>query len=120
MVRQFLPLLLDTITPHATTGGKAILAALEFLHRIERAASAPMHEAPLRMVTPAWWRLVVRPDKTIDRRAYTFCALQATHAAFKRHDFMSCRASAGVIRGQSCWLPKRGRHSAPQSAACWA
>ena len=42
MVRQFLPLLLDTITPHATTGGKAILAALEFLHRIERTASPPM------------------------------------------------------------------------------
>ena len=41
MVRQFLPLLLDTITPHATTGGKAILAALEFLHRIERTASPP-------------------------------------------------------------------------------
>ena len=45
-----------------------------------------MHEAPLRIVTPAWWRLVVRPDKTIDRRAYTFCALQAMHAAFKRRD----------------------------------
>src|SRR6266568_7644430 len=85
-IRQFLPLLLETITPHATTGGKAVLAAWEFLHRLERNASAPMHEAPLRIVTPAWWRLVVRPDKTIDRRAYTFCALQATHAAFKRHD----------------------------------
>src|SRR6266567_2714983 len=86
MVRQFLPLLLETITPHPATGGQAVLAAWEFLHRIERNASAPMHEAPLRIVTPAWWRLVVRPDKTIDRRAYTFCALQATHAAFKRHD----------------------------------
>jgi hypothetical protein len=31
-----------------------------------------MHQAPLRIVTPAWWRLVVRPDKTVDRRAYTF------------------------------------------------
>jgi hypothetical protein len=40
----------------------------------------------MRIVTPAWWRLVVRPDKSIDRRAYTFCALQALHAAFKRRD----------------------------------
>jgi len=40
----------------------------------------------LRVVTPAWRRLVVRADKTIDRRAYTFCVLQATVAAFKRHD----------------------------------
>jgi TnpA family transposase len=85
-VRQFLPLLLQTITPHATAGGKAVLAAWEFLHRIERTPTPPMHEAPLRIVTPAWWRLVVHPNKTIDRRAYTFCALQATHAAFKRRD----------------------------------
>jgi hypothetical protein len=86
MVRQFLPLLLETITPHAATGGQAALAAWEFLHRIERTGSPPMHEAPLRIVTPAWWRLVMRPNKSIDRRAYTFCVLQATHAAFKRRD----------------------------------
>jgi TnpA family transposase len=85
-VRQFLPLLLETIIPHATSGGRAVLAAWEFLHRIERTSPPPMHDAPLRMVTPAWWRLVVRPDKTVDRRAYTFCALQALHAAFKRRD----------------------------------
>jgi hypothetical protein len=28
----------------------------------------------------------VRPDKTIDRRAYTFCVLQAALAAFKPSD----------------------------------
>jgi hypothetical protein len=41
---------------------------------------------PSNVVTPAWWRLVVRPDKMIDRRVYTFCALQAMHTAFKRRD----------------------------------
>jgi hypothetical protein len=39
MVGQFLPSLPETITPHAVTGGKAILAAWEFLHRIERIAT---------------------------------------------------------------------------------
>jgi len=39
MVRQFLPLLLETISPHATSGGRAALAAWEFLHRIRRAPS---------------------------------------------------------------------------------
>jgi Tn3 transposase DDE domain len=63
-----------------------VLAAWEFLQRLERMPSPAMHQAPLRIVTPAWWRLVVRPDKTVDRRAYTFCALQAIHAAFKRRD----------------------------------
>ena len=29
---------------------------------------------------------MVRSDKTLDRRAYTFCALQVMHAAFKRRD----------------------------------
>ncbi len=86
MVRQFLPLLLQTLTPHATQGGRAVVAAWEFLQRLERMPTPTMHEAPLRIVTPAWWRLVVRPDKTVDRRAYTFCALQAMHAAFKRRD----------------------------------
>jgi TnpA family transposase len=85
-VRQFLPMLLETITPHAADGGRAVLAAWEFLHRIERMATPPMQDAPLRIVTPAWRRLVVRADKTIDRRAYTFCVLQALLAAFKRHD----------------------------------
>src|SRR6266849_5817587 len=103
MVRQFLPLLLETITPHATTGGKAVLAAWEFLYRIERTPSPPMHEAPLRIVTPAWWRLVVRPNKTIDRRAYTFCA-RSKRRMRRSNDATctSCRASAGVIRGHSC------------------
>ncbi len=86
MIRQFLPLLLQTVIPHATQGGRAVLAAWEFLQHLERMPTSAMHQAPLRIVTPAWWRLVVRPDKTVDRRAYTFCALQAMHAAFKRRD----------------------------------
>ena len=85
-VRQFVPLLLETITPHAADGGRAVLAAWEFLRRIERMATPPMHEAPLRIVTPAWRRLVVRADKSIDCRAHTFCVLQTLLAAFKRHD----------------------------------
>ena len=56
------------------------------MRRIERMTMPPMHEAPLRIVTPAWRRLVVRADKSIDRRAYTFCVLQAMLAAFKRRD----------------------------------
>jgi hypothetical protein len=80
------PLLLETITPHAADGGRAVLAAWDFLRRIERLAAPPMHEAPLRIVMPAWRRLVVRADKSIDRRAYTFCVLPAVLAAFKRRD----------------------------------
>jgi hypothetical protein len=120
MVRQFLPLLMETITPHATTGGPAVLAAWEFLHRIERNASPPMHEAPLRIVTPAWWRLVVHPNKTIDRCAYTFCALQATHAAFKRRDlYLMPSQRRGDPRAQLV-TPEAWQAQRTQSAACWA
>jgi hypothetical protein len=63
MVRQFLQLLLETIAPQATQGGRAALVAWEFLQRLERMPSPAMDQAPLRIVTPAWWRLVVRPDK---------------------------------------------------------
>jgi hypothetical protein len=76
-VRQFMPLLLETITPHAADGGRAVLAAWEFLRRIEHMAPPPMHEAPLRIVTPAWRRLVVRAD---------LLRVADTVAAFKRHD----------------------------------
>ncbi len=73
-VRQFVPLLLETITPHAANGGRAVLAAWEFLCRIERMATPPMHEAPLRIVTPAWRRLVVRADRaSTDARTPPVC-----------------------------------------------
>ena len=55
MVRQFLPLLLQTLTPHATQGGSAVLAAWEFLQGLEHMPTPAMHQAPLRIVTPAWW-----------------------------------------------------------------
>ena len=101
MVRQFLPLLLQTLTPHATQGGRAVLATWEFLQRLERLPTPAMHDAPLRIVTPAWWRLVVRPDKSVDRRAYTFCALQAMHAAFKRRDLFVMPSQRWATCGRS-------------------
>jgi hypothetical protein len=78
-----------------------------------------MHEAPLRIVTPAWWRLVVRPNKTIDRRAYTFCALQATHAAFKRHDLyvVPSQRSDRPPRCRLCRNPKRWRSRSSEKRA---
>jgi len=39
LVRQFLPPLLQTITPHDADGGRAVLAVWEFLRRIERMAT---------------------------------------------------------------------------------
>jgi hypothetical protein len=82
------------------------------LRRIERMATPPMHEAPLRIVTPAWRRLVVRADKSIDRRAYTFCVLQAARAAFKRRDlFVSPSQRWGDPREQlltgNAWQAQR-------------
>ena len=85
-VRRFLPLLLETLQFHATDGGQSVLAAWEFLRRIEGVAKPPLREAPLGIVAQPWRRLVVPPDKTIDRRAYTLCVLEAVWAALKRRD----------------------------------
>jgi hypothetical protein len=83
--------------PHAADGGRAVLAAWEFLRHIERMATPPMHEAP-----PAWRRLVVRADKSVDRRAYTFCVLQTLLAALNGTTCTSRQASDGVIRARKC------------------
>ena len=45
MVRQFLPLLLQTLTPRATPGARAVLASWDFLQRLERMPLPTMHHA---------------------------------------------------------------------------
>ncbi len=88
MVRQFLPALLHTVAFEGTAAARPVLDAVAFLRDIEGRKAPDMAEAPLDAVTAAWRRLVVRfdPGYRVDRRAYTFAALEQLQAALKRHD----------------------------------
>lgn len=86
MVRRFLPALLRTITFEGIGTGHSVVTALAFLARVEEGREPDMVDAPLEIVSPAWRREVVQPGFQIDRRAYTFCVLEALAAGLRRHD----------------------------------
>ncbi len=85
-VRRFLPSLLRTITFDGIGTGRPVVDALAFLARVEEGQEPDMVDAPLEVVSAAWRREVVQPDYQIDRRAYTFCVLEALEAGLRRHD----------------------------------
>jgi hypothetical protein len=82
MARQFLPLLLQTLTPHATrrSGSLGALAA----NRARAYAGSARGSIAHRDAGPVAAGGAFRQD--VASRAYTFCAPQAMHAAFKRRD----------------------------------
>lgn len=86
-VRRFLPKLLHTINFQATQAGQPVLAALDFLRRIEGTRRPlTVEEAPLAVVSKAWRRLVIGDDHRVDRRYYTFCTLERLQDALRRRD----------------------------------
>jgi hypothetical protein len=86
LVRRFLPALLQTIPFRGTAAARPVLDALRFLGRLEGRGAARLRGAPLDLVTRPWRRLVVDADDTVDRRFYTFCALERLQDALRRRD----------------------------------
>ena len=85
-VRRFLPALLRSIHFEAAAAGQPVLRALEFLKRIEGKPKPDMDKAPREILNAAWKRVVVKPDRRIDRRFYTFCVLERLQDALSRRD----------------------------------
>jgi hypothetical protein len=85
-VRRFLPALLRTIHFEAGAAGQPVLKALEFLKKIEGKPKPDMDKATREILNAAWRRVVVRPDRKIDRRFYTFCVLERLQDALSRRD----------------------------------
>jgi TnpA family transposase len=83
---------LETITFGGVDTAQPVLDALAFLHSLERRGSKGtgrmpgMREAPIRVVSQAWRRLVLLPDGNVDRRHYTFCAVEQLQKALRRRD----------------------------------
>jgi len=106
-VRRFLPALLRSIHFKAAAAGQPVLNALEFLKKIEGKPKPDMDKAPREILNAAWRKVVVQPDRRIDRRFYTFCVLERLQDALSRRDVYVTPSErwgdprAKLLRGQA-------------------
>ena len=83
-VRRFLPILLKEIRFGASPTGQPVADACDWLRGHDRHPKAS--DAPRLVISKSWQHLVLREDGGVDRRAYTFCVLNALHTALRRRD----------------------------------
>ena len=96
-LRRFMPSLLDAVSFEAAPGGQAVLEAIESLRALEgRAGRVSAATVSLKVVSGRWRRLVLSSpqlgENEVDRRAYTFCVLEALQAALNRRDVFVSRS----------------------------
>lgn len=96
-VRRFLPSLLAIVRFEATGAGNPVLDALDALRGIEgRPGRVTAASVPLALVSGQWRRLVLASpqlaDGELDRRASTFCVLEALQRALARRDVFVTRS----------------------------
>lgn len=84
--RRFLPTFLDTIRLDCRKSGQPALEAFEALKRIESMKTITEDDLPLEVVSETWRALIVSEDGGVDRRAFTFCALEKIRDALRRRD----------------------------------
>ena len=87
-IRWFLPLLLKTIHFEAVQADNLTLQAWSFLCQLDHAKPTPnLQEAPTDFIREmAWQQVVFDGQKQINRRYYSFCALQGVTEQLERHD----------------------------------
>ncbi|MBV9729408.1 MAG: Tn3 family transposase [Pseudonocardiales bacterium] len=91
-IRRFLPRLLSIITfATSSTGGRHVLAALEFLRTIDkRRARITPGQVPATFLSAAWQRRVFPTDGDnageFDKRAYTVAAAERLRGCLRRHE----------------------------------
>ena len=96
-LRRFLPALLETVAFDAAPAGRPVLSALDSLRALEgRPGRVTASSVSLAVVTARWRRLVLENPRLgedeLDRRAYSFCVLEALHAALDRRDVFITRS----------------------------
>ena len=86
-VRTLFPALLQRTTLGATPAGQPILAALNYLRRVDDWTKTRMADAPTEFLSPAWKRHALDDaGRVADNRAYVFAALEGFRAGLKRRD----------------------------------
>jgi TnpA family transposase len=96
-LRRFLPALLEVMPFEATGAGQPILDALDALRAIEgRPGRVSAASVSLQLVGGQWKRLVLANPQLgegeLDRRAYSFCVLEALQRALDRRDVFVARS----------------------------
>lgn len=96
-LRRFLPVMLEVVPFDAAPAGRPVLDALESLRALEgRPGRVSASSVSLDVVTGRWRRLVLANpqlgDDEIDRRAYSFCVLEALQGALNRRDVFVTRS----------------------------
>jgi TnpA family transposase len=91
-VRRFLPLLLDTVEFDSTDAGEPALRALAALGTVLERRKPTTTDVPLELISRAWRRLVEPEPGRIDRRAYTFWALEQLREGLHRRDVFITRS----------------------------
>lgn len=116
-LRRFFPAMLQTIHFDAAPAGRPLLEALESLRTLEgRPGRVSASSVSLKVVTGRWRALVLdNPElgaDEIDRRAYSFCVLEALVAALDRRDVFVTRSGrftdprAKLLSG-TAWIAAR-------------
>jgi TnpA family transposase len=116
-LRRFLPALLETVSFDAAPAGRPVLEALESLRALEgRPGRVSAGSVSLKVVTGRWRTLVLANPQLgegeVDRRAYSFCVLEALVAALNRRDVFVTRSGrftdprARLLSG-SAWTAAR-------------
>jgi TnpA family transposase len=85
-IRGCWPKLLRTIRFAGNPAGQPVLRALAFLAALDRRRKPDLSPAPLEQVPPAWRRWIMRPDGSIDRRAYSLWVLAQLQDGLQRRD----------------------------------
>jgi hypothetical protein len=111
-VRRFLPALLEVMPFEATGAGGPVLAALDALRGIEgRPGRVTAASVPLELVNGQWKRLVLAnpqlADGELDRRAYSFCVLEALQRALDRWDVFVARSRPARAAAQRAGMEPR-------------
>ena len=96
-LRRFLPIMLETIDFDAAPAGRPVLEAVESLRALQgRPGRVSASSVSLTIVTGRWRALVpANPElgaDEVDRRAYSFCVLEALVAALDRRDVFVTRS----------------------------
>src|SRR6266568_5448987 len=101
-LRQFVPLLLHTLTLRAQGPDHTVLRAVEVIRDLDRVPTRrPVpKDAPLALVTDAWRPYIREPDGEISRRYYELCTLWHLRSA---------------LRSGSVWVEHSRRYADPDT-----
>jgi hypothetical protein len=85
-VRSFLPALAQAAPFGATAGGAPVLAALATVPSLLGRRRIDADDIDVDLLSPAWSRLVLDGDVSVDRRAYILAVTDALYRALRRRD----------------------------------